>query len=248
MSSLSASAVVTTTGMLDPVGTSIPGDIAPFNPVAGSIGTFFTPTTPVRIALPKFNPSLGTLLSAVIRVNGFVQARLTVENRENAAAQNVSATLDGTLRLFQDTGFDGLFAPGTDTNVTIAAAFGLASPSVSLAAADILPGAGPDFHDFGLLSSGVTPTQSINIAAGQFGNYTGAPGSEVYVFVGATTPFTVSGLANSTTNLANSFASANVTIEYTYNSIDQEIPETSSVVALGALFAFGLSSRNRRRK
>jgi hypothetical protein len=245
LSAIAASAA--TTSQLQPVGTNIPGDSSPFNPISGLIG-LFNPASPVRVALPKFNSTLGTLTGAIIRVDGAVQARVTVENNDPSAAQGVNVTLDGTLRLFQDAGFNGAYVAGTDTTVTIAAAFGLPSTSVNLAASDGPgnAGAGADFNDFGLLTSGVSPVQTVNVNAGQLFGYIGAPGDQVFVFLTAATPFSVSGVGNSSNNISQAEATANVTIEYIYDVVQQEVPEPSHVLALGGLFALGLGSRRRK--
>jgi hypothetical protein len=191
---------------------------------------------------------LGTrvLTAVTIRFDGAVQQGVRVENNNVTALSNFSATVDGSIRLFQDAGFDGVL---TSETATIANANGAPSTSVTLAATDNggLPNSsGPDYNDFGILTSGSTPLAVVNVSASQFSGYISvAPGDEVYAFVRATTSFTTTGSGNVTGTTYDGSASASVTVEYTY---DEVVPETSSVVALGGLMALGLGARNRRRK
>ncbi|NJM37608.1 MAG: choice-of-anchor E domain-containing protein [Akkermansiaceae bacterium] len=233
-----------TTGQLAPLSTNIP--TGPGNPFSGMIGTFTTPSS-VRVALPKFDTLLGTrvLTGVILRFEGSVQQGVQVENNNEISLNNFTATVDGSIRFFQDAGFDGVL---TTEIATIANANGAPSPSITLAASDnggVPNSSGPDFNNFGILTSGSTPLTVVNVPGSQFFGYIGLPGSEVYAFVRATTSFTTTGSGNVTGTTYDGAAIAGVTVEYTYDDV---IPEPSSVIALGGLMALGLGARNRRRK
>jgi len=96
-----------------------------------------------NLVFNQFDDSLGVLQSVEFIMSGFQQANASVENGTNISDVIITLTLNGSLA-----GTNSL--PGLAPLVALPS---LSTNSPPLAAADGTPNGGPDFYNFGLLTS-----------------------------------------------------------------------------------------------
>ncbi len=150
---------------------------------------------------------------------------------------NVTAENDGGSSGNMGVNLTGL-AQATSGALSATAAVLQSAGPVAVAASDGIPGSGPDFNDFGLLSGSDSDSDTIFAAlAAYVGNSTFATS------VLGNGGFSVSGVSNSTIQVSNFGANGLVTVTYEF----VPVPEPSSI-ALGVLGACGLALAGWRRR
>ncbi len=200
-------------------------------PLAGGTSTLPFPNG-TSIVLPLFNPSLGTLVSIKLTLDGTLIATQKAENLDSQPA-TLQVTTDATLRLKRPS--------LSDLVVTVPEV----NNSANLLAYDgVTDSAG---------TSGVTFSPTTSTASN---NNTFTSGGDLALFTGAGTislPLTATGISfgQGPSNLqvsATAVAGASVLLEYTYTPFVSEVPEASTYGSIGAVALVGFLGYRRSRK
>jgi hypothetical protein len=171
------------------------------------------------LSIPKFDTLGGTrtLTQVDLKVSGNVEANVTAEN-DSAISGNMGVDLIGLLKAS---------IPGPLS--TTASILQSAGP-VAVSGTDGVPGSGPDFVDFGLVSgAGSNSTLTNSGLAAYIG-----PG-----FLAGTASgnggFSITGVTDSTSKITNFQAVGIVNVTYTYTDNAGVVPEPASVVIWSGL-------------
>jgi hypothetical protein len=172
------------------------------------------------LSIPKFDTLGGTrtLTQVDLKIAGSIEANVTAEN-DSTIPGNMGVDLIGLLKAS---------IPGPLS--TTAGILQSAGP-VGVAATDGVPGSGPDFVDFGLLSgAGANSTSTNSGLAAYIG-----PG-----FLAGTASgngaFAVTGVTDSTSKITNFQALGNVEVIYTYTDTPGGVaPEPASLIVWSLL-------------
>lgn len=179
------------------------------------------------VNLPQWDPALfpgQVLVSVQLQLDATIGANVTAEN-DSAIAGNMGVNLTG-------------LAQATSGALSTTAAILQNAGPVPVAATDGVPGSGPDFNDFGLISGNDSDSDTIVAGLGAFiGN------GNIAANVTGNGGFAVSGVSDSTIQVSSFAANGLVTVTYEF----EVVPEPSSV-ALGALGACGLALVGWRRR
>ena len=196
-------------------------------------GNYSFPLSPgsQNVALPQFDPLLGTLTSVKLDLTSVIQADITAENNSAIPASSFTVTFNGFT---QATGPDStsvlaLFPGGTVGTTSLDPTDNGGVPNMS----------GPDYHNFGTL----TDNKSANANASNLALYTGTGTINVSVFGSGS--FGFSGSTDATLNVSNFGGSGTVKVTYTYDEV-APVPEPSAYALIIAGIGL-LTLRNRRR-
>lgn len=171
------------------------------------------------LSIPKFDTLGGTrtLTQVDLKISGSVEANVTAEN-DSVISGNMGVDLIGLLKAS---------IPGPLS--TSAGILQSAGP-VAVSGTDGVPGSGPDFVDFGLISgAGANSTSTNSGLAAYIG-----PG-----FLAGTASgnggFAITGVTDSTSKITNFQAVGIVDVTYTYTDNAGVVPEPASVVIWSVL-------------
>ena len=171
------------------------------------------------LSIAKFDTLGGTrtLTQVDLKIIGSIEAHVTAEN-DSAIGGNMSVDLIGLLKAS---------IPGPLS--TSAGILQSAGP-VAVAASDGIPGSGPDFVDFGLLSGAGSNSASTNSGLAAYigpgflaGSASGNGG------------FSINGVTDSTSKITNFQALGTVEVIYTYTDNGGVVPEPASVIVWSLL-------------
>lgn len=184
------------------------------------------------LSIPKFDTLGGTrtLTQVDLKIAGSVEANVTAEN-DSVIAGNMGVDLIGLIKAA---------IPGP---LSASAAILQSAGPVAVSGTDGVPGSGPDFVDFGLISgAGANSTSTNSGLAAYIG-----PG-----FLAGTASgnggFAITGVTDSTSKITNFQALGTVEVTYTYTDNAGVVPEPASVVIWSGLGLAVVGSRWVRRR
>ena len=171
------------------------------------------------LSIPKFDTLGGTrtLTQVDLKISGSVEANVTAEN-DSVISGNMGVDLTGLLKA-------SIPGPLSTTAIILQSA-----GPVAVSGTDGVPGSGPDFVDFGLVSGSDSSSTSTNSGLAAYigpgflaGTASGSGG------------FSVNGVTSSTIKLSGFQALGDVTVTYTYTDTPGVVPEPASVVIWSVL-------------
>lgn len=182
------------------------------------------PTSGASVAVSQFDDLGGTRILnwITLELNSTIGANTTGEN-DSTSAGSLTMNLSGNASA-------DLFTLSTATIVNTSA-----GPQ-SVGATDGITGSGPDFFNFGTVSG--SDLDSDTILSG-FAPFIGT--GTINVTINANGGFNISGVSNSTLQVANFSADGTVKVIYDYTQVPE--PTTLSLLSLG-----GLALLRRRRR
>jgi hypothetical protein len=187
---------------------------------------FLSPFGPINLTFNQFEEGPQKILKAVeLQFNASISANVTAENNNQQAAPEFGVQLTGFVNVDVPAPAPGQLSGSVNLNQQ--------ASSGGVAGSDGVPGSGPDFFDFGLLSDSDSGSDTLLMNFGAFvGN--GTVDAEVFGQGG----FTVTGASSAEIIVSNFQAFGDVTIIYHYN-----IPTPGAAGLLGLAGFAGLRRR-----
>lgn len=190
-------------------------------------GGVLSPFGPINLTFDQFEEGPQKILKAVeLQFNATISANVTAENNNQQAAPEFGVQLTGFVNVDVPSPAPGQLVGSVNLDQQ--------ASSGGVAGTDGVPGSGPDFFDFGLLSDSDSGGDVIFM---DFGAFVGAGTVDAEVF--GQGGFSVTGASSAEIIVSNFQASGDVTIIYHYN-----VPTPG---AAGLMALAGFAGLRRRR-
>ncbi len=192
-------------------------------------GGVLSPFGPINLTFDQFEEGPEKILKAVeLKFTAQISANVTAENNNQQAAPEFGVQLTGFVNVDVPAPAPGDLSGSVNLNQQ--------ASSGGVAGSDGVPGSGPDFFDFGLLSDSDMGGDVLNVGIDDVSAFLGNGTVDAEVF--GQGGFTVTGASSAEIIVSNFQASGEVTIIYHYN-----IPTPGAAGLLGLAGFVGLRRR-----